>query len=718
MVQRTLIGASVPCGIQALKEFRALKLGECVLTLLPMEKSEALAVARYCRRHRIRLFFAELLYRGDTDKGLCFSARRRIPRSEFYTKADLEEIIDAAGEYYGGRMTIGESGGVLYWPKSYTINRRAGEYRNLPHVRTMAEAKAAYLEYLKKFIDYERHELGKGPLMDVESSLVFKYHAELGIDVLCLESLPGDPHLMHAAIRGTARAYDKPWGTHIAMAAYGGVCFDELWMKRWKTSVYHAYISGAGFIWPEGGHYTYDSRHIQKFDFSSPETKRVRRILREAFQFSRVHTRPSNAPKVVLGVVHGNLDGAPGLWNRYVWGQFKGKKWLEGPAERGWRLVDKFHRREDWNKESVQGDLDFSGNPPYGQYDVVPIEAPLSVLRSYRCLLFLGWNTMTDQIYEKLKKYVKQGGHLLMFLPHLSTETDRARPIRLYRNGDFRDLFGLRILGRQKKDVWGVKCMAPSTLFEYRFPFWRINTDPRFLGEFTPSRVELAGARVISGYDDFFNITPEKLASQPILTEHSLGKGKAFLVSAWEYPADEGLVLFTADIIRTILAGEQGHIRLLASDRVRYAVYEGRHPAARRKVTAIYMLNTDPDCAAWVRLWIDGRLTEAFDVPANSLRIAYSLGALVLLPEDPLVDLKSFDSGDGYSDIAFFSVRSQRVEVHNLDSNRQEVRVNGSVVTVDPGKRRVLALSRRVDPARGKFFAPDFLEEPVVRPAI
>ena len=85
---------------------------------------------------------------------------------------------------------------------------------------------------------------------------------------------------------------------------------------------------------------------------------------------------------VTLGVVHGNLDGAPGLWNRYVWGQFIGNKWKEGPAERGWRLVDKFHRKEDWPKESVQGEPDFSGNPPYGQYDVVPIEAPLSVLKS------------------------------------------------------------------------------------------------------------------------------------------------------------------------------------------------------------------------------------------------------------------------------------------------------------------------------------------------
>lgn len=129
-----LIGASVPVGLEQLKTFRALKIGEAVLTRLPLEKAEALAVARYCKRHKITLYFSELLYRGTTE--LCWSAQRRMPREEFYTKAELEEIFDAAGEYYGGRMTLGEAGGVLYWLKAWTINRRARCYENLKPVQT------------------------------------------------------------------------------------------------------------------------------------------------------------------------------------------------------------------------------------------------------------------------------------------------------------------------------------------------------------------------------------------------------------------------------------------------------------------------------------------------------------------------------------------------------------------------------------------------------
>lgn len=700
-------------GVQALEDFIALKLGECVLMQFPGDKNEALAVARYCRDHKLMLHWAELICRGAMERGL---VPRKKPGTAAYSRADINEVIDAAGKYYGGRFTVGEAGGVLYWPKAYLTGWRVGGYARLAPVRTMAQARDEYVRYVKQFIDYERREVGKGPLLDVDSALVFKYHVQAGIDVLCLESMPGDPHLMHAAIRGAAKAYGKSWGTHIAMACYGGVHFDALWLKRWKTALYHAYLSGAGFIWPESGHYAYGQRTGREYPFHSDEMKRARRVLRECYQFSRVHRRPGKGPTVTLGVVHGNLDGAPGLWNRYAWGQFIGNKWKEGPAERGWRLVDKFHRKEDWPRESVQGERDFSGNPPYGQYDVVPVEAPLSVLKSYRCLVFLAWNTMTDAIYEKLKRYVKAGGRLIMYLPQLSTESDRAKPVKLYRRGDFRDLFGVRIAGKGEKDVRGFKCMAHSSLSAYRFPFWRINSDPRFLGEFTPSRVRLEGARVISSHDDTYNTTPDQLARQPILTEHTLGRGKAFLVSAWEYPADEGLLPFTEDLLRTVLAGEQGSIRLLGSDRVRYAVYQGAHPATRRQVTTVYLLNTDPDCAASCRLQINGRLTGDFEVAANQLRLAFLLDDLALIPETPLTDLQSWVTHKDRSKAQFFSVRDQTVLAHNVGGVSRRLSLNGATCRIEPGQQRTLRLPRKTDPARREFFAPDFLEEPTVRP--
>ena len=190
----------------------------------------------------------------------------------------------------------------------------------------------------------------------------------------------------------------------------------------------------------------------------------VPKILREFNQFTQIHSRPKNGPKATMAFAHGYLDGYTGLWNKYVWGQFGGKKWLHGPAEWGWDYLEGIHRKPEWDNSFVQGERDFNGNPPYGQYDIVPAEAPLKVLRKYTCLVFLGWNTMTKEIYKKLKAYVKHGGHLIMSVPHLSTHTDRADELKLYRNGDFRELFGVKVKRRGKQGVAGVKYFQDSSL--------------------------------------------------------------------------------------------------------------------------------------------------------------------------------------------------------------------------------------------------------------
>jgi hypothetical protein len=691
-----------------------LKQGDIVLTLLPRSKDEALAVARACREHGIRLVFSEMLFRGSEDFG--WPWRRQVPRSEFLSRQDLDEVIDTAGEFYYGRVCVGEIGGVLYWPKAYTIGRRAENWCNLPPCRDHAEAEAAYVAYCRHWLDVERAQVGKGLLMDVDSSILFKYHAMAGIDILCLEVMPGDPHLMHAAIRGAARAYGLPWGSHIAMQCYGGMCLDGLYQKRWRTSLFFSFIAGADFIYPESGHYTYaNEARGQQFGFASPEMKRVRRAIREVWQFARVHTRPASGPRTPIGVVHGLHDGAPGLWNRYAWGQYHDPAWLEGPAERGWSLVDAFHRRDEWHRETVQGDENTSGNPPCGQYDAVPVEAPLDVLRRYSCLLFLGWNTMTAETYGKLKRYVAGGGHLLMWLPQLSTRTDRTAPMTLFREGDFADLFGCRVRGRLPTDVRGIKCLRDSVLPAWRFPLWRIRTDPRFLGNLTPvESVELTTGQVISGHSDFYDTTAEELNRNAVLIENRLGKGVAYLVALWEYPADEGVRRFADDLLRVVLQGEQDALRVLSHDRLRYAVYEGRTSREATPYSVVYLLNTDPDVPAITQFSLGGRRTPHFTVAPGELRLAYRFGDCILVPEDKCVDLRSAVVERHRVTVRLAAVAGQIVLACNLGETALSLSLNGRSVRVPPGAEIAVRLSRRVDPKRQEFFAADFLEEPEV----
>lgn len=700
---RVLIGASAGPGIEGLQVVQKLRLGNCVLCDLPNDLAEGLAMARFCREQQIVLFLSELISRGTKD--LWRPSKQQLAREQCLTREQIGAIISEAGEFYGGRMTIGEAGGVLYWPKHYLF--REGGYSALPPCETMLDARQAYLDYLRDFIEYERESVSDGPLLNVESGLVFKYHAEAGIDVLCHEALPGDPHRMQAAIRGAARAYHKPWGTHIAMGWYGGVTVDELWMKRWKTSLYHCYLTGSEFIYPESGHLALSEHQTQKrYEPLSEQMLRSRQILREAYQFSLVHTRPPGGPKVRLGIVSGYGDGAPGLWNPYAWGQFHDSKWLAGPPEWGWELVDELHRKAEWNTYTVQGEHDWSGNPPYGQYDIVPIEADEDTLNQYGCLVFVGWNTMTDDTYHKLKSFVASGGHLLMFLPQLREDDDRGAEPKLYQGGDFSDLFGLRITGEEARDVRGVKFLEQSSLPEWRLPVADVGCDPRFLGNFTPARVELTTGRVLAGYDVLFGADAEQIAFQPVLVENRLGEGVAMLMTLHEYPADEAVLGLVRELLRVVSAGEQGHVRLLGSDRVRYATYE--RPDS---VQVLYLLNTDPDCGAPVRVWVAGRLSNQIMVPANEMVVVYLFEEVLVAAQDKCLELETWDGSGAEMSLAFFSVRPQPLVVHNLGEQTQTVSVNGKSVVAGAGEPVEVMLERREQPGNPGY-AEDFLHEP------
>jgi hypothetical protein len=713
MGRHVKVGASVPKGLAGCRLLQDLRLGNIMLTLLPLDKSEALAVANYCRENQIYFLFSELLWRGTFD--LCWAAREKVPRDRFYSKADLEELFAAGGRYFLGRIAIGEIGGLLYGPKSYWVNRAAGDWESLPAAETVDQAKRFYLDEIRKYLDFERRELGESPLFDVDAGCTFKYHLEAGVDIPLLEAMPGDCTTLTAAIRGAAKAYwPRFWGIHIAMAAYGGVAVDAMWLKRFRISLYSAFMSGSDFVYPESGHLTYPDQAGKAYAFDSPEMKETRRILRECNQFAQVHSRPAAGPRVTLGFVYGNLDGYPGLWNKYVWGQSGSDKWLFGPAEWGWDYLDHVYRKGRWDDENIQGDLDFYGQPPYGQYDVVPIEAPLEVLNTYTCLFFLGWNTMTAEIYEKLKAYVSAGGRLVMSVPHLSTETDRGKDLALYNGGDFRDLFGVVVKGKGKSGVAGLKTFNHSTVPSYKMPVWRIRTDPRFMGFLDMAQTEVHGARVISGWSDFYFEDERKLLESPVLTEFTLGKGTAFLLNSWTYPGDRGWSDYVRQLMRIVCSGEQGEIRVIAGDSIRYAVYDGPAPGAPDSsppVSAIYLLNTEYDTPQCVRLWINGRTCPPIMVGPAEMNVAYSHRGIVLAPDDRGVEIERWDVKQAAHAVGLFCRMDMTVRVFNISDSDQTVEIDGNGVSLATGAEGCVSLAKRADPERAEFYDADFLSE-------
>ena len=711
-IQFPLIGASIPTGISAVHDFLKMKLGNIILTAPPENKKDAVEMMKLCKDKHIYVVFSEIMQRGSQKRKCCHD----------FTKKDIDEIIAAAGEYYWGRYTIGEAGGILYWPKAYVMGRGVCEFSRMPECDSAEEAHERYVKYLKDLIHYERENISNGNLINVESSFLFNYHVEAGIDMLCLEMLPGDVFRMIPAIRGSANAYRRNWGIHIALGWYGGVKVDDIWLKRWKLSLYYSFISGAEYIYPESGHYDYtaEGRQDDNYGFDHPKMKAARKILREFWRFSQIHRRPKNGPNVSIGIVFGNHEGCPGLWNPYAWGQYEnGEKWEAGPAEKGWEILDSFFKAENCFRSTLMGDISFSGNPPLGQFDIVPVECSLEKLKKYKCLAFIGWNNITDMIYEKLVEYVKSGGHLLMWLSHFNIEKKRGAEINLFRDGNIEELFGVKIEGKEKTDIIGIKYFCESSVKSYKMPYTNTNMDPSFIGKMTPAKTRIVGkhTKVLCGFSEFFTESAEYLSSRPALVENRIGRGCAWLVTAFEHPGDDGMKPFAENLFRVVLSGEQNDIRLIGSDRIRYAVYNGKIGTC--EFMLLYMLNTEFDVSQAARIYMSGTISDEISIPANSMKMVYLIkDSLIVSPELKDFEIHSIKAEKNSIDIGFFSLEKQNIQITNISEENYRIHLNDMVFELSGGKTAILKCPCKFNPKKLDFYSEKFLSEPKIKSCV
>ncbi|MEN6548358.1 MAG: hypothetical protein ABFE07_20135, partial [Armatimonadia bacterium] len=119
----------------------------------------------------------------------------------------------------------------------------------------------------------------------------------------------------------------------------------------------------------------------------------------------------------------------------------------------------------------------------------------------------------------------------------------------------------------------------------------------------------------------------------------------------------------------------------------------------------------DPECAAPVRVWVEGRLSEEFTIPANEMLVAYRLGEVLVVAADKCVELERWEGTEGEVELSLYSVRGQALGVHNVGGEARVVKVNGTAVAVGAGEAAEVEIERREAPG-GEGYAEDFLEEP------
>ncbi len=512
-------------------------------------------------------------------------------------KETVDEMKRIAGKYFVGDM-IGETGSSVAckWPGYYSAD--AGTWDAKIGTKKHPDMKSAHDAYVKEvsgLIEIDK-ELGIPDVVSVEATGLNKYNAEAGVTIPMLELMCGSPEPLVSSLRGMARAFDsKMWGTYIAHEWYGGMRHDDtLKRKRLELAYKYAYIAGSQAFCLESGDELVSS-YGHRFEEDSEICEDYRKALDYMKNLIESDERPIGGPQVKLAFVSG-LHDAWGSWGgSYVWNQFEGKEWGHGEAEYSWRLLSEIGVKRTWDDIANYGEYDFSMLPAFGMYDIVPIEADVDKLSAYDYLIFLGWNSMTDENMDKLTEYVRRGGHLLMSAAHLNYSAKRDGERILPSNDKLEELFGVRFTGEVFSSADGVKFDYTSVNDRLSYPGTKSHAcDPIYSAGYVEyAKFELAGGKETAYISDSFIKSAGKA---PAVVENRLGEGIATLVTSTAYPGNPALYPLYRAIVREMVRASNyacPNMRIVSSDRLRYAVY---------KFNRIYLLNTDYDQPITVKI--------------------------------------------------------------------------------------------------------------------
>ncbi len=528
----------------------------------------------------------------------------RAPEGVFgFEKEAAIKMKQIAGEYYLGNIVT--EIGSAYCCKGSEFGG-AGPQETIP-VDSMSAGRQFITDAVNKHINISYFSEDIGTTV-IEATGLVPYVAECSEMFPILETMCGNPEIMIPMLRGNSRILNRKFfATYIAHEWYAGTRnFDELKRKRLKMVYDYAYMAGSGLFVLESGdlflhsHDALNYREKQADDTAVCEN--YRNVIRDFAQLANKDFRPKGGPKVKLAFVQGNNDGySPWRACSSIWNQWSQKEFGYGSAEFVWRIYDDIASKRCWADVNNFGEQDLSNAPAYGMYDIIPATATFEAMSKYDYLIFTGWNTMTDGIYENLKKFVANGGKLFMTAAHLNTNDKRDGKISLINGGDVADLFGCRLDAEASVNINDgyhfYESIVPDVLYPRSAAY-----DPIFSEGFANyPGVELCGGSCAAVCSQNF-VYQDKDFEKPAIIENKLGEGYAILMTGLDYPSGSLYSAYRA-VVRELLQAShrQAEVKVMCSDRVRFAVYEGNK---------VYLLNTDFDCKSYAKICCGDKVTE------------------------------------------------------------------------------------------------------------
>ena len=248
-------------------------------------------------------------------------------------------------------------------------------------------------------------------------------------------------------------------------------------------------------------------------------------------------------------------------------------------------------------------------------------------MKRYDCLIFTGWNTMTESIAENLLEYVKNGGKLLVTAAHLNTNPDRAGAPSYLNNDTVRELLGCSFTGRSTSSNLGMRFVSDSALPNMHYPYAKLRAaDPVYSkGYVKYAEVELCGGEVRSILSDSFLVVEGELNAAPTLIENKCGEGYVILFTSEYYPGHNAVYPMYRSVVREMLRAETENATqlVLAPSSVRFSVYEGG---------IVYLLNTDASLPSAVVLLPESESPTTLTLkPLELVKLRVENGSVELL---------------------------------------------------------------------------------------
>ena len=523
-------------------------------------------------------------------------------------KTTVEKIINIAGDLFMGEVFAETGSQSVAQDKAYFDILSDNETLIKPpqNFTDMHQAREHYVNYINSLLQFN-HYLGINNSFMVEPTAIGAYDLEGGISTLLLEALPADVEKLVAITRGATRGYQRQeWGGFVAHEWYGGYDhLDILKKKRLDLAYKYLYIQGANYVFLESGNTEIDSFGY-KYKYDDATCQFYRNYTANFYNFAKNNQRFASGPMASVAFIFGEDDGYSEFLGSHAWCQFDNENWGQDEREKSWQILNEVYKPYAWHEqENLAGnDVDLSSAPAYGCYDVIPASADLSIFQNYDYLIFVGHNTMNDNLYNKLNSYVKNGGVLLASACHMRNNSKRGFNTEYIFDGDFSQLFGIKVKNFSRKNK-GIKFYTNSLVKGLRYPATKnLECDANYPSGYSNiCNLELCGGQVSARLCDSF--LPPNDSDEIILTEYKNGKGVSMFLSYADYPANPAVFPIYKRIVKELLitSHRNAKIKVFGSEKVRFAVY------FENQKYRLYLLNTSFDVPNTVGIMYNEKTT-------------------------------------------------------------------------------------------------------------